>query len=156
MADKTFGYTIKSANIFTRVEDKKYRGRYFYEICLTLAPIGGDEGDSEMRNIWERVLNNLAETDLARRKEDLRKSQYESQDFKYRLPWGRIVCSYHNLLPILYVYGTEPRKIKENRDLLKQLVRVANTLAQKEIENINQERKQLKKEDEELKQLKWD
>ena len=155
MAGKTFGYTIASANISTRVEDRKYRGRYSYEICLTLAPIGDDEGDSEMRDIWERVFNNLVERDLARRKEDLHKSQYESQDFKYRLPWERIICRYHNLLPILYVYGTEPRKIKENRDLLKQLVEAANISAQNEIQKVNQERKQLREEDEELKRLKW-
>ena len=155
MAGKVFGYTIASANISTRVEDTKYRGIYFYEAFLTLVPIGGNEGDSELRNIWERVFNNLAETDLARRKEDLHKSQYESQDFKYRLPWERIICRYHNQLPILYVYGTEPRKIKENRDLLKQLVAVANILAQKEIEKVNQEREQLREADEELKRLKW-
>ena len=155
MADKTFGYTIESANISNRVEDKKYRGKYFYEIYLTLAPIEDYEGDLEMRNIWERVFNSLAEQDLARRKEDLHKFQHESQDFKYQLPWERIRCYYPNLLPILQVFGTEPRKIKEYRSLLKDLVTLANTLSQKQIEKVKQERKQLREEEEELKRLEW-
>ena len=156
MADKAFGYTITSADISTRVEDRKYKGRYFYEIYLTLESIGDNMGNSEMRDIWERVFNNLAEADLSRRKEKARDLPYSSEDFKYQLPWNRIICRYDNLLPVLYVYDTEPRKIEENRDSLKKLVTIANILVQKEIDKVNQEKKELGEEREKLKKLKWD
>lgn len=157
MADKTFeGYKITGADISTRVEDRKYRGRYFYEIHLTLESIGDNMGDSEARKIWEKVFNILAEKDISDRRENLRGSQIEPQDFKYQLPWKRIECGFDNLLPVLYVYDTEPRKIEENRGVLKKLVENTNDLAQKEIDKVNQEKEQLGDQRKKLKQLKWD
>ena len=157
MAEKTFeGYRITGADISTRVEDRKYRDRFFYEIHLTLDSIGEDNSDAEMRNIWQRAFNILAEKDLSDRKEKLRKSQYESRDFKYQLPWNRITCCYDKLLPVLYLCDTEPRKIEENHDFLKKLVTNTNALAQEEIDKINQEKKKLGEEREKLKKLKWD
>ena len=154
MADNTFyGYTITSADISNREENRKYKGKYFYEICLTLKSIGGNMGNSERRDIWERVFNNLAAKDLSSREEEARKSSHSSE---YLLPWNRIKCRYDDkLLPVLHVYNTEPRKIEENRDFLKDLVTIANTLAQKEINKVNQEEKQLGEEREKLKKLKW-
>ena len=157
MADKTFeGYRITGADISDRVEDRKYRGRYFYEIHLTLELIGDNEGDSETHKIWEKVFNNLVEKDLSDRIDSLRKFQYESPDFKYQLPWDRIECCYNKFLPILHVYDTDFRKIEENRAFLKKLVKDANVLAQKEIDKVNQEKKQLGEEREKFKRLKWD
>ena len=156
MEDKFEGYRITSADISDRVEDRKYRGRYFYKIYLTLESIGDNMGDSEARKIWEKVFNNLAEKDLSSREENLRRSQFDSQDFKYQLPWNRIVCRYDKLLPVVYVYETEPWKIEEQRNSLKKLVTDANALAQKEIDKVNQEKEQLGDQRKKLKQLKWD
>ena len=157
MADKTFeGYKITGADISTRVEDRKYRGRFFYEIHLTLESIGEDTSDAEMRNIWERAFNILAEKDLTDRKGKWSKHPYYPEDSQSLLAWNRIECSYDKLLPVIYIYDTEPDKIEKNRDSLKKLVEDTNDLAQKEIDEVNQEKKQLGQERKKLKQLKWD
>ena len=157
MADKTFeGYTITSADISSRVEDRKYRGKYLYEVYLTLDSLGDNRGDSVFREIWERVFNNLTERDLATRKEELERSRQEPEDFKYLLPWNRIECRYNNLVPVVYVFETSPMEIERHCDILKKLVKDANALAQKEIDEVNKENKQLGEEREKLKQLKWD
>ena len=157
MADKTFeGYRITGADISVRFEDRKYRGKYFYEIHLTLELIGNNIGDSESREIWEKVFNDLAERDLFVRKEVLGSAQHEREDFKYLLPWNRVECRYHNLVPTIYVYDTSPMEIEKHRDILKKLVKEANILAQKEIDEVNKEEEQLEKERRELQQLGWD
>ena len=157
MADKTFeGYTITRADISSRVEDRKYRGKYLYEVYLTLDSLGDNRGDSVFREIWKRVFNNLTERDLSTRKEELERSREEPEDFKYLLPWNHIECRYNNLLPVIYVLDTSPMEIEKYRGTLKKLVKDANVLAQKEIDEVNQEKKQLGEEREKLKQLKWD
>ena len=157
MADKMFeGYRIKGADISTRVEDRKYRGRFFYEIHLTLDSLGDNRGDSVFREIWERAFNRLAAENLSAQKEALEQSRGKHEDVESLLPWNRIECCYNKLLPVIHVFDTSPMEIDKHRGTLKKLVKDANDLAQKEIDEVNQEKKQLGEERKKLKELKWD